>query len=122
MPASGFVQSGLNSERSLLQSAGWTYKGGYGGRQGQMFTYDSRVIPGVKGSDSTSEKNVDVDHQSRPADGPICCSLLIPQFPAMSPAPAKCKCVVKPSHRWGAETRSSEGHDLFELQRYQLHG
>src|SRR3984893_63640 len=53
------------------------------GPRGQPFTYDLRAIPGVKGANSPSEKNVDMDHQSRPADGPIHCSLLILEFPAM---------------------------------------
>jgi len=54
---------------------------------GQPFnTYDLRAIPGVKGANSPSEKNVDMDHQSPPADRPIRCSLLtrlicgIPEF------------------------------------------
>jgi hypothetical protein len=46
------------------------------------------VIPGVKGSESPSEKELGMDYQSRPAAGPSCSSL-IPQFPAMSPAPVQ---------------------------------
>ena len=77
-----------------------------------VFSYDLRAIPGVEGSDSPSEKNVIwITNLVRQTD-PLVAHYLFPNF-------LQCRLFQRSASvsysqvTVGAETRSSEGYDLF---------
>ena len=76
----------------------------WGQPSGQPFTYDSRGIPGVKGQTRLRKRTwIWITNLVRWTD-PFDAHYLFLNFLQMSPASAKCKCVVKPSHRGGGDS------------------